>query len=154
MGRSRAAREPPKGGVLYGSFNCSRRLSSASRLRMYSRIVASSRPTVDTKYPRAQKCCPTKFRFLVEERPGNVNRALPLDVPDDLRDRVLRWDRDLHVHVVRHQVALDDLALLLLRQGPEDITHPAQFPIQRLLPVLRDEHHVVFAAHTLWLRLS
>jgi len=28
------------------------------------RIVASSRPTVETKYPWAQKCCPTKLRFL------------------------------------------------------------------------------------------
>ena len=31
---------------------------------MYRRMIASSRPTVDTKYPRAQKCCPTKLRFL------------------------------------------------------------------------------------------
>ena len=31
---------------------------------MYSRTIASSRPTVDTQNPRAQKCCPTKFRFL------------------------------------------------------------------------------------------
>src|SRR5271156_6500509 len=30
---------------------------------MYARIAFSSRPTVFTKYPRAQKCCPTKFRF-------------------------------------------------------------------------------------------
>src|SRR5664279_5624335 len=30
---------------------------------MYSRTNASSRPTVDTKYPRAQKLCPTKFCF-------------------------------------------------------------------------------------------
>jgi len=36
---------------------------SRSWLRMYCRITASSQPTVDTKYPRAQKCCPTKFRF-------------------------------------------------------------------------------------------
>src|SRR5215469_16474052 len=28
---------------------------------MYSRITVSFRPTVDTMYPRAQKCCPTKF---------------------------------------------------------------------------------------------
>src|SRR5664279_81585 len=30
---------------------------------MYSRTNASSHPTVDTKYPRAQKLCPTKFCF-------------------------------------------------------------------------------------------
>ena len=28
------------------------------------RIACSSRPTVLTKYPLAQKCCPTKLRFL------------------------------------------------------------------------------------------
>ena len=44
-------------------FNCSRRASSSSWLRIYSRITSSSRPTVETKYPRAQKCCPTKLRF-------------------------------------------------------------------------------------------
>jgi len=43
--------------------NWSNRLSSSSCLRMYSRITASSRPTVDTQNPRAQKCWPTKFRF-------------------------------------------------------------------------------------------
>ena len=32
--------------------------------RMYARITASSRPTEETKYPRAQKLWPTKFRFL------------------------------------------------------------------------------------------
>ena len=37
-------------------FNCSRRASSTSWLRIYSRITSSSRPTVETKYPRAQKC--------------------------------------------------------------------------------------------------
>ena len=30
---------------------------------MYSRITASSRPTVETKYPLAQKCWPVKLRF-------------------------------------------------------------------------------------------
>jgi len=43
--------------------NWSSRASSASCLRMYSLITASSRTTVETKYPLAQKCCPTKLRF-------------------------------------------------------------------------------------------
>jgi hypothetical protein len=30
---------------------------------MYSRITASSRPTIEMKYPLAQKCCPVKLRF-------------------------------------------------------------------------------------------
>ena len=52
----------PPGG--YSGFNrsCSKRRSSRSWSWMYARIACSSRPTVDTKYPRAQKCCPTKFR--------------------------------------------------------------------------------------------
>jgi hypothetical protein len=29
---------------------------------MYRRTAASFLPTVDTQYPRAQKCWPTKFR--------------------------------------------------------------------------------------------
>ena len=37
-------------------FNWSRRVSSFSWFRMYSRIISSFRPTVDTKYPLAQKC--------------------------------------------------------------------------------------------------
>ena len=44
-------------------FSCSNRSSSCSWFRMYSRITVSSRPTVDTKYPRAQKLCPTKLRL-------------------------------------------------------------------------------------------
>ena len=40
-----------------------RGLAAQKESRMYARITSSSRPTVDTKYPRAQKCCPTKFRL-------------------------------------------------------------------------------------------
>ena len=41
----------------------SKRSSSCSWLRMYSRIAASSRRTVDTQYLRSQKSRPTKFLF-------------------------------------------------------------------------------------------
>src|ERR1017187_6599566 len=44
-------------------FNWSKRWSSCSWLRMYSRITVPSRPTVDTKCPSAQKLCPTKLRL-------------------------------------------------------------------------------------------
>jgi hypothetical protein len=43
--------------------NCSSRRSSASCLRMYSRITPSFRTAVDTKNSHAQKCCPMKLRF-------------------------------------------------------------------------------------------
>ena len=40
---------------------CSNPRSAASCARMYWRTASSSCPTVVTKYPRAQKCSPTKF---------------------------------------------------------------------------------------------
>ena len=76
-------------------FICSSRCSSRSSLPMYSRITAPSRPTVDTKSPRAQKCC-----------------ALSPDISHRLRHCVLRRYRDHHVHVVRHQMPFFDPALL------------------------------------------
>src|SRR5438270_11142571 len=54
---------PPEGGGHRQRFGCSSRASSFSCRLMYSRIVSSSRPTVDTKYPLAQKCWPVKFLF-------------------------------------------------------------------------------------------
>src|SRR5437764_8571705 len=54
---------PPEGGGHRQRFSCSSRASSFSCCLMYSRIVSSSRPTVDTKYPLAQKCWPVKFLF-------------------------------------------------------------------------------------------
>jgi len=42
--------------------SCSSRSSSFSWCLMYLRMVSSSRPTVETKKPRAQKCWPTKLR--------------------------------------------------------------------------------------------
>jgi len=85
-----AQREPPMGGSFFHMLNWSDRLSSASCRWMYSRTAASSRPTVETKYPRAQKCCP---------------------VTHHLRNRILRRDRHQHVHVVRHQVPFLNSAL-------------------------------------------
>ena len=41
----------------------SNRSSFFSWFRMYFRIIVSSRPTVEAKYPLAQKCCPTKLRL-------------------------------------------------------------------------------------------
>jgi hypothetical protein len=35
---------------------------------MYLRTCSNSKPTVDTAYPRAQKCSPVKFRTLPHKR--------------------------------------------------------------------------------------
>jgi len=52
------------GGGQSNIFIWSSRRSSCSCRWMYSRITFSSRPTVDTRYPRAQKCSPVKFLCL------------------------------------------------------------------------------------------
>jgi hypothetical protein len=66
------------------------------------------------------KCWPTKIALVFPIHPGEVNRALALDEPDDLRHRVLRRYRDHHVYVVRQQVLLD-AALFLRGQSPEHL---------------------------------
>ena len=71
---------PPEGGY-FSKPSCSRRLSSASWLRMYSRIACSSRPTVDTKYPRAQKLWPVKFLTLPCMSRATAMALLPLIKP-------------------------------------------------------------------------
>ena len=48
--------------------------------------------------------------------PSYRNRALPLHIADDLRDRVFRGNVDHHVDVVLHHVTFDNLALFLDRQ--------------------------------------
>lgn len=102
-----------------------------------------------TRSSRVPKMLPHVVPLPAGELPRDMNRALPLDLSDHLRDRVLRRNRDHHVHVVSHQVAFFDLAFLLSRQ-------PVKYLAQVLLDltedpfpaVLRDEHHVVLTFPT------
>src|SRR5574340_683181 len=88
---------------------------------------------------------PNEVALVVEEPSGDVDRALSLDVPHHLGDRVLRWNRDQHVHVIRHEVTFKHLALLLPRQRSKHLSEPPpNLTVERLLPVLRNEDDVVF----------
>ena len=59
---------------------------------------------------------------------------------------MLRWNRAAHVHVIRHQVSLHDLALLLLRQRVENRAQlSADIPQDRFPPSFGHEYHVVLA---------
>ena len=63
--------------------------------------------------------------------PRQMKRALAIDEPDHLRDRVLRRDRDHHVHMIGHQMSFLDSALFL--RGPllEHLSEVStQLPIQ------------------------
>ena len=71
--------------------------------------------------------------------------TLPFQIPDDLRNRVLGWDGNQHVHMVQHQMALFDPAFFLLGQFPEEASQlPSQCPIERFPSALGDEYDVIF----------
>src|SRR5437773_4790250 len=55
---------PPPRSTLFPYTTLFRSPSAASCSRMYLRTCSNSKPTVDTAYPRAQKCSPVKFRSL------------------------------------------------------------------------------------------
>ena len=77
---------------------------------------------------------------------GNGDGALPFHKPDHRRHRVLGGNRDAHVHMVRHQVAFDDLALLLPSQRVENRTQlPTRLAEDRFPPSFGHEHNVVLA---------
>ena len=77
---------------------------------------------------------------------GEMDRALALDESNHLRHCILRRDQHQHVHVIGHQVPLQDPRLLLKRQLVEHLAEvPSQLQIQRLSSTLRDEDDVIFA---------
>jgi hypothetical protein len=50
-------------------------------LAMYSRMAASSRPTVETSDPRAQKCSPTRPHFWSTTSPRPTPETPPGEMP-------------------------------------------------------------------------
>src|SRR5262245_16478648 len=120
---------------------------------MYSRITASSRPTVETKNPRAQKLWPTKFRFLSPYIRAMWIALLTLDEADHLRHRVFRRDQDQHVHVIRLQMPLLYPAFLLRGQLVEHFPKVlSDMPKKRLHPTLCNEH--MWYLQSTWCDLS
>jgi len=54
--------------------------------------------------------------------PSQMDRTLALDVTNNLRHSIFRWDRDHHVIIIGHQMPLFDPALLLGGKLPENLT--------------------------------
>src|SRR2546430_6765274 len=71
---------------------------------------------------------------------GHRYGALPFQKSDHRGHRILRRNRDAHVHMVRQQVSLNDLALLLSRQGVEYFS--------QLAPSPGHKHHMILTAPT------
>ena len=70
--------------IYFHNCSVSSRLSSAYCSWMYFRITASSRPTVETKYPRAQKQCPVKLRLTLSYSRASQMALFPLMYPTTL----------------------------------------------------------------------
>ena len=76
--------------------------------------------------------------------PSDVDRTLPLDIPDHLRNRVLRRNRHQHVDVIRQQMPFLHPTLPLLGQTPKHVPQVVpQAAIQGLAALLRDENDVI-----------
>jgi hypothetical protein len=77
---------------------------------------------------------------------GYRDGAFPFQKPDHRSHRVLGGNRDAHMHVIRHQMTIENLALFLPGQRVEDFSQmPARLSEQHLAPSLGNEHDMVFA---------
>ena len=81
--------------------------------------------------------------------PRYMDRTFPLDESNHLRYCIFRRYRYHHMHMIRHQVAFLDQALLLPRQTMKDLSHPlANLTKQYLLTVFRDKYDVLLRLPT------
>ena len=92
------------------------------------------------------KVLPDKIAFSLTVDAGEVDSTCALEVPHYLRYRLLRRNRDQHVHMIRPQMSLFDTALLLLSQLMEHFSQMApHLLVERSAPALWDKHYVIFA---------
>ena len=83
---------------------------------------------------------------LFTAQPSYGDGTLALEKPDHRGPRVLRRNRYTHMHRVRHQVPIQNLALLLPGPSVEYFSPwPTGFSKQYLAPSLGNEHDMVFA---------
>ncbi len=87
--------------------------------------------------------------FCFATQAGHRYGALPFQKSDHCGHRILRRDRHAHVHMVRQQVSLNDLALLLPRQCVEYFSQFAPcLAKQHLAPSLWHKHHMILTVPT------
>ena len=83
---------------------------------------------------------------LLAAQSGYGDSALPFEKPDHRSHRVLGGNRYTHMHMIRHQVSVQNLAFFLPGQSVEDLSQvPARLSKQHLAPSLGNEHDRVFA---------
>jgi hypothetical protein len=85
--------------------------SASSCLRMYWRTCSQFEPDGRYRITAGPNMLAAKTALPAAEA-SDGDRTLPLQKSDHRRDRMLGRNRDAHVDMVRHEVPLDDLALL------------------------------------------
>ena len=74
------------------------------------------------------------------------NRSLALDVPHDLRHRILGRNPNHHMHMIRAQMAFGDLVLPLLGSLVENLPQVlSNLAVEHFTATFRDENDVVLA---------
>ena len=76
--------------------------------------------------------------------PGDVDRALALDVADDVRDGIVRRYAHTHMHMLRHHMSLNDLRFFVPGQLMENLPEMAAQLAENSLPAsFWDDNDVV-----------
>src|SRR5499425_3408893 len=103
--------------------------------------------TCSSSTPPRGHCVTTGPEVLTREitlpaaQAGHRDRALPLEKADHRGHRVLRGNSDAHMHMVRHQVPFDDLALFLTCQRMEDFSQlPTRLTKEHFATSFRASH--------------
>src|SRR5215469_5366925 len=82
----------------------------------------------------------------------NPNRALSFQIPDHLRNRIFRRDRDQYVHVIRHQMPLFNSAFLAPRQLVEYSAQRRICPNSNFLRYVGVNTTWYLHSHVVWFR--
>ena len=83
---------------------------------------------------------------LFTAQPGNGNRTLPFEKPDHRSHWMLGRNGDAHVHMVWHQMSLQNLTFFLPCQRMKDLPQmTARLPEDGFPPPFRHEHNMVLA---------
>ena len=83
---------------------------------------------------------------LLAAQPGNCDRTLPFEKPDNGSDRVFGRNGNAHMHMVRHEMPFENLAFLLPRQCMEDRSQLLTgLPEDGFPSALGHKHYVVLA---------
>jgi len=91
---------------------------------------------------------------LLAAQSGYGDSALPFEKPDHRSHRVLGGNRYTHMHMVRHQVPLQNLALFLPGQGVENFSQlPTRLSKQHLRRRLGTNTTWYLQSHREWDRL-